>query len=156
MQEDIRWKQRFSNFETLLLIPTMKKKQPKLRNLSGTSTSNCLKTFIKPFQTRIMNDLFGFKPGEIELIRQILTAEPAVSEAYIFGSRAKGNYKSGSDVDIALKGQDLNLQKITRLSFILNEESVMPYFFDLIDYNTIKEVDLKNHIDRVGIKIFPL
>lgn len=103
-----------------------------------------------------MNEMFGLHPDEIELIRTILTAEPAVQEAYIFGSRAKGTYRKGSDVDIALKGNDLDLSKINRLSFILNEESVMPYLFDLVDYSSIKTVELKNHIDRVGIKILPL
>ncbi len=100
-----------------------------------------------------MNNLFGLKPGEIELIRSVLAAEPSISEAVIFGSRAKGNYKSGSDVDIALIGDGLNLEKIIRLSYILNEETGMPYHFDLIEYRTIKTVELKKHIDRVGIKI---
>lgn len=103
-----------------------------------------------------MNDKFGFKPGEIELICSVIAAEPAVSEAVIFGSRAKGNYNAGSDVDIALFGNNLDLEKIIRLSYILNEETGMPYQFDLIDYQTVKTVALKNHIDRVGIKIFPI
>lgn len=100
-----------------------------------------------------MNDLFGFKPGEIELISSVLAAEPAVTEAVIFGSRAKGNYNTGSDVDIALMGNNLDLEKIIRLSYVLNEETGMPYHFDLIEYQTIETVELKNHIDRVGIKI---
>lgn len=102
-----------------------------------------------------MNDLLGFRQGELELIRDILIKESSLREAIIFGSRAKGNYHQGSDVDIALKGEGLNLTKISGLSFMLNEETSMPYYFDLIDYNSIKTVELIEHIDRVGIKIIP-
>jgi uncharacterized protein len=100
-----------------------------------------------------MSDKFGFQPGELDLIRTILTSEPSVEQAFIFGSRALGTFKIGSDVDIALKGQELNLEKITRLSFILNEESIMPYQFDLLDFKTIQTIELTNHIDRVGVRI---
>lgn len=102
-----------------------------------------------------MTDRFGLQPGEIDLIINILKSEPAVEEARIFGSRAMGNFKNGSDVDIALKGPTLNLEKITRLSFLLNEESVLPYKFDLVNYNSIRNTELTSHINRVGLVIIP-
>jgi len=101
-----------------------------------------------------MTDVFGLQPGEIEKIVAVLSTEPAVKEAFIFGSRAKGNYNNGSDVDIALKGTQLNFDKVISLSFILNEETLMPYHFDLVHYNTINTPELIDHIDRVGIKIY--
>ncbi len=100
-----------------------------------------------------MIDRFGLKEGDLALIINVLNSEPAVSEAYIFGSRAAGKFSNGSDIDIALKGITLNLGIVTRLSYLLNEELSLPYFFDLVDYNTIKATELKDHIDRVGIKI---
>jgi predicted nucleotidyltransferase len=100
-----------------------------------------------------MIDRFGLKEGDLALIINVLNSEPAVSEAYIFGSRASGKFSNGSDIDIALKGITLNLGIVTRLSYLLNEELSLPYFFDLVDYNTIKATELKDHIDRVGIKI---
>ncbi len=102
-----------------------------------------------------MNELFGLRANEIELIKTILARDPAVQEAIIFGSRAKGNHKPGSDVDIALKGDELTLNNISLLSDILNEETLMPYNFDLIDYYKIRNQELKDHIDRIGIRIFP-
>ncbi|HLN52935.1 MAG TPA: nucleotidyltransferase domain-containing protein [Prolixibacteraceae bacterium] len=102
-----------------------------------------------------MNELFGLSNNDIELIKSVLEKEHSVQEAFIFGSRAKGNYKKGSDVDIALKGHHLNLQIVSKLSSILNEETIMPFYFDLIVYDSIKSQDLKDHIDRVGVKIYP-
>lgn len=102
-----------------------------------------------------MANRFGFNNGELDTICSILMNEPSLEEAFIFGSRAKGNYKSGSDVDIALKGAQLTLEKIIRLNYLLNEETTMPYKFDLVIYNNIQEVKLKEHIDRIGIRIIP-
>ncbi len=74
----------------------------------------------------------------------------AVKTALIFGSRAKGNYRPGSDVDIALKGQGLTRRMVADMADILNEETNMPYHFDLFDYDAVSNHDLVAHIDRVG------
>jgi predicted nucleotidyltransferase len=68
----------------------------------------------------------------------------------MFGSRAKGNYKNGSDVDIALKGK-LSFETITHINYLLNEETTMPYKFDVLNYHTIQDKDLIEHINRAGI-----
>ena len=97
-----------------------------------------------------MNKLSGLKQNDVENIISILKAHNEVEEALIFGSRAKGNYKNGSDVDIALKG-NLNFEIVSRISYLLNEETLMPYKFDVLNYNTIKNKDLSEHIDRAGL-----
>lgn len=97
---------------------------------------------------------FGFKSGDLEIICRILEKEPQIEQAFIFGSRAKGNYKPGSDVDIALKGINLTSQTLTDVSFYLNEETPLPYQFDVLNYHTIKEPALIEHIDRVGIEFY--
>jgi len=94
---------------------------------------------------------FGLKPGDLQMICLALEKEPKIEQALIFGSRAKGNYKPGSDVDIALKGKNLTTQILTTISFYLNEETPLPYHFDVINYHTIQEPALVTHIDRVGI-----
>lgn len=75
---------------------------------------------------------------------------PEVDEAIIFESRAKGNFRNGSDLDIAIKGRDLSFSAISNISYLLNEETLMPYRFDVLDYNMINNEDLKNHINRIG------
>ena len=79
---------------------------------------------------------------------------PEIKEAIFFGSRAMGNYKKGSDIDICIKGENITPSITSRLHDILEEEINLPYFFDVINYNSISNKDLKNHIDGVGEKIY--
>ena len=71
----------------------------------------------------------------------------------MFGSRAKGTYHAGSDVDIALFVDDLCLNDILDLSVEIEKLS-MPYKFDLIINSSIKEIALLDHIKRVGVNLF--
>jgi len=87
--------------------------------------------------------LFGLSDSEIHTITDILRSS-GVSRGVVFGSRAKGNYKKGSDVDIAIVGDE---QKVSR---ILNEECNLPYFFDVINIEKINNQNLIDHIHRVG------
>ena len=100
-----------------------------------------------------MNSAFGLKESDLEKIISIIKDHPEVEEALIFGSRAKGNFKKGSDVDIALKG-NLSFHNLSRINFELNEETDMPYKFDVLNYDAIKNTDLIEHINRVGIKFY--
>ena len=90
-------------------------------------------------------------------LTQIIDAADKFNEieaVILFGSRAKGNYKPGSDVDLAVKGNRLRENTIARLADFLNEETCMPYFFDLVDYGNLDNPQLIAHIDRWGIAIF--
>lgn len=100
-----------------------------------------------------MKNDFGLKPSDLEMICRIMEKEPEIEQALIFGSRAKGTYKLGSDVDIALKGKNITSQIVTHVSFHLNEETPMPYKFDVLNFHTITEPALTEHINRVG-KLF--
>lgn len=101
-----------------------------------------------------MNKMTGLKKEDIENIISILKQENKIESAYIFGSRSKGNYKTGSDVDIVLKGKLLDHSIINHISYLLNEETLMPYRFDIVNYYKIKSSDLLSHIDRRGQLIF--
>ena len=75
-----------------------------------------------------------------------------VQEAVLFGSRAKGNYRQGSDIDIAVKGT-VSKDVLSAL-LVAFDETVLPYFVDIVVYDHIKNIALKEHIDRVGICIY--
>jgi len=90
--------------------------------------------------------MFGLKANELKEIKEILKREN-VKTAIIFGSRAKGNFKKGSDIDLAIIGDE------RKISYILNEETFLPYFFDVINLDKISNKDLLSHIKRVGKKI---
>ncbi len=100
-----------------------------------------------------MNDVFGLSTSDIDVIIGILEAYPEINEVIIFGSRAKETYKKGSDIDIALKGMKLE-PIVSQIAGKLNEETTLPYYFDVVDYESIGSSNLKDHIDRVGIVLY--
>jgi len=68
----------------------------------------------------------------------------------IFGSRALGNAKSGSDVDLAFIGKDLTLQLVGRIQNYLEEETLLPYFFDCVHLESTENRELLAHIHDYG------
>ena len=92
----------------------------------------------------------GLKQSDLQVITDIIKKYSTIDSAVIFGSRAKGNFRSGSDVDIALFGKDIKRENILDINFLLNEETLMPYHFDILDFNTIQNPNLAEHIRRVG------
>ena len=91
---------------------------------------------------------------ELDSIADVLSAYPNIDEAILFGSRAMGRATRGSDVDIALKGNKLSRETVTIVSYRLNEESFMPYRFDILSYDAITSEELRAHIDRVGMVVY--
>ncbi len=85
---------------------------------------------------------YGLSRRDIEEILDALKKFADIDEAVLFGSRAKGNYKPGSDVDIAIKGRAIEYSCISRLSDMLNEDSILPYFFDIVHFESITELEL--------------
>lgn len=101
-----------------------------------------------------MNELIpGISENSLSIVLSTLKANKSVKEAILFGSRAKGNYKPGSDIDIAVKGEDIDKNQLSTLNAAF-EESPLVYFVDIISYDNITNSDLKEHIDRVGKTIF--
>lgn len=88
------------------------------------------------------------------LILEAIQMFPEIEQVILFGSRAKNTYKKGSDVDLAIKGQRVNYDTAIHLAAVLNEEKTLPYFFDVLNYHTITEKALLDHIDRVGVVVF--
>ncbi|MDD3638107.1 MAG: nucleotidyltransferase domain-containing protein [Bacteroidales bacterium] len=99
------------------------------------------------------NDLsIGLSINDLESIKKVIKSFPKIEDAVLFGSRAKGTYSNGSDIDIALKGDNIMLNDMLDLSNAL-EELLLPYKFDLIIYDRITESALIDHINRVGISL---
>lgn len=95
---------------------------------------------------------FGLTQKDIKVIREVFQKFPEVEGAVIFGSRAMGNYKRGSDVDLAITGKQ-GSKIADKIRGILNEETTLPYLFDIVFYESLESQELKEHIDREG-KIF--
>jgi predicted nucleotidyltransferase len=96
----------------------------------------------------------GLRKGDLKYIISAVEKFEEIEKALIFGSRAMGNYKRGSDVDLAIIGEKINFDTVSRLHAILEDESPMPYFFDVVDYSHLDHQELKEHIGRMGKIIF--
>ena len=94
---------------------------------------------------------YGFTDNEIKTLKSLLRNFSEIDSALIFGSRALETYEKGSDVDIALKG-NITSSTIASLKSEI-DDTTLPYFFDILDYENIKEPKLKEQIDRHG-KVF--
>ena len=98
--------------------------------------------------------MFGLSAKASQMILDTLKNIPEIEEASIFGSRAMGNEKKGSDIDIAIKGLKVTSETVARLNKILSGDLPLPYLFDIVDYNTISNKALKEHIDQYGKKFY--
>lgn len=95
---------------------------------------------------------FGLPDSTLATVRQILAACPQVETAIVYGSRTKGNYKPGSDIDLTLTGDGLGYAELFRIADEL-EESGIPYQVDLSILAQIDNPNMLAHIERVG-KVF--
>lgn len=95
---------------------------------------------------------FGLNADIIKEIQKILEGFPQVEKVIVYGSRAKGNYKPGSDIDLTFKGNNLNLNILNKISLQF-DDLLLPCTFDLSVFDQIDNKELVNHIERVG-KIF--
>lgn len=95
----------------------------------------------------------GLSLSTIKKIQNIFAQYPQIKSAILYGSRAKGTYQNGSDIDLALQGNGIDL----RLLSLLNEaidDLLLPYKFDLSNFSDIKNKELLEHINRIGIEFY--
>lgn len=101
-----------------------------------------------------MRNSFGIYPNTFDLLIESLRKFEEIEKATFFGSRAMGNYKEGSDIDIAIEGAQVSIKTISKLSQLLNDELPIPYFIDIIDLNKIETPGLIDHIKSEGKVIY--
>ena len=94
--------------------------------------------------------MYGFSEKQLKEIIQIFSSYQEIDEAILFGSRAKGTHKEASDVDIAIKGKNITYSFAAKLKSHLEDDTNLPYFFDIIAYKTITSKELKEHIRIYG------
>ena len=96
---------------------------------------------------------YGIPEDDLQALVSELVKNLKINEIVLFGSRAKGTFKNGSDIDIALKGDRLDLNDILDATSDI-EKLLLPYKLDLVIFNRIKEPALIDHIKRVGIVLY--
>ena len=95
---------------------------------------------------------YGLDKETISKINSVFSRFKEVEEALLYGSRAKGNFKPGSDIDLTLKGENLKLKLLNQISLDI-DDLLLPYSFDISIFHQITNPDLIEHIERVG-KVF--
>ena len=96
---------------------------------------------------------YGLEEQHLFEIINIIKSHPNVQEIILFGSRAMGNFRPGSDIDIALKGDQLQLKDVLKMSVEIDDLLILNKV-DLVIFHTITETMLKDHINRVGISLW--
>jgi predicted nucleotidyltransferase len=97
---------------------------------------------------------FGLVNEDIAFIVKTIARFDEIEKAVLFGSRAIENHKKGSDIDLAIYGDRVNMHVVSKLHALLEEESPLPYFFDVVDGTHLTHKELREHIERVGHVIY--
>jgi predicted nucleotidyltransferase len=95
----------------------------------------------------------GLTDRDIKTIQGIFRKHPEVSMVYLFGSRAAGTQKPGSDVDLAIMNAGVSMETVCMIKGEL-EESSLPYLIDLVNYTDVKHKEFREHIQNIGIEFF--
>ena len=94
----------------------------------------------------------GLSQKSLRAIADVVYSNAHVQEAKIFGSRAIGTYREGSDIDICLFGQELTLSDLNCIAGELEDLNI-PQLVDLVNFRTIKNENLLKHIEEFSIQI---
>lgn len=96
---------------------------------------------------------FGLPAHAVDQIREVMQNHAEVEECLIYGSRAKGNFRNNSDIDLTLKGTALTFSDLLRIESEL-DDLLLPYQIDLSLFEKIDNRELLDHIDRVGLVFY--
>ena len=96
----------------------------------------------------------GFSDSDLDQLKLTFQNFPDIESVLLFGSRAKGTFKAASDVDLALIYEKDDYHIASAVKAQLEEETKIPYFFDVLDHKTISSEELKEHIRQHGVEIY--
>lgn len=95
---------------------------------------------------------FGLSEKTLALIQDVFRQYPQITHVQIFGSRAMGNYRYNSDIDIVVR-DEIDYRLIAKVAAEL-DELPLPYLFDVLCYPLITHGGLREHIDKYAQDIY--
>lgn len=98
--------------------------------------------------------MFGLPDDTLAAMQRVFDSYPQVEKVIIYGSRAKGNFRPGSDIDLTLYGENLDGSTLSYILVDLDDLN-MPYMLDVSLFDQIASEDLLDHIERVGKVFYP-
>lgn len=96
---------------------------------------------------------FGLSEEVILKIQSVFQSHPKIEKCLIYGSRAKGNFRYNSDIDLTLVGKKLSLSDQLKVENEL-DDLLLPYKIDLSIFHTLNHPGLIDHINRVGLLFY--
>jgi len=141
-KQDSRWVRRFNNFAKAFAQLREAVELSRQRELSNDRERGT------PMTTR-----FGLSEATIQKICAVLARYPQVEKAVLYGSRATGSYRNGSDIDLALFGDDITLRTLCSIMDAI-DDLLLPYSVDLVIYGQILDPDLRAHIQQAGVVFY--
>jgi predicted nucleotidyltransferase len=96
---------------------------------------------------------YGLTVETLQKIQTVLSHYPNIETVILYGSRAMGNYRNGSDIDLTFQGKCLDADVLYRVDDEL-DDLLLPYHFDLSLYQEIDNSSLLAHIERVGLRFY--
>lgn len=103
-----------------------------------------------------MSPPFGLTSSAIESINGVFARHPAIRSAVIYGSRAKGNFKPGSDIDLCLFAEPGAALGYREVALMMDEidDLLLPWTVDLSAFEQLANAELRAHIERVGREFY--
>ncbi|GHS95174.1 DNA polymerase [Planctomycetales bacterium] len=92
--------------------------------------------------------IYGLPDHAVAKINGVFAQSPVIEKAVLYGSRAQGNYRNGSDIDLTLWGK-ISFPALLNLHTAL-DDLLLPWTIDLSIYDRIENPALQEHIRRVG------
>ncbi len=99
------------------------------------------------------NAAFGLSTTVLSLLQEIFGRFPAIDKVLIYGSRARGDFRPGSDIDMAVFAPELSEQQLAALWLAL-EESPIAFPMDLVHFDQLENPELKKAIEREGVAVY--
>ncbi len=96
---------------------------------------------------------FGLSNRTLDTILRVFSNNPLIEEAVIYGARATGTYRAGSDIDISLKGANLSFDSLLTIDYQLLESSI-PHRIDLVIHEHITNAKFRSEIDLHGVTFY--
>jgi len=97
---------------------------------------------------------FGLREKDMRYMLQLFKQTPAIKKVILYGSRSTGGFEKGSDIDLAVIGEEITLRDIAHLHYVFENESPTLLWFDVLHFDTLKNEKLKKNIIDQGTVIY--
>jgi predicted nucleotidyltransferase len=94
--------------------------------------------------------VFGLPATALSGLRGVFSNHPSIQSVTLYGSRAKGNYRPNSDIDLMLNAPDMSWSEFNIVGQEI-DDLLLPWKVDLALFHHIENQDLLSHVERVGV-----